>query len=81
MTPTSNISSTRPRILLVGAAYGGLSAVTNISNLSSGCKQLESPIQPPEMKGVPRNKPEITILDERDGICMLGLNERLLPGG
>jgi hypothetical protein len=81
MTPSSYNSSTRPRILVVGAAYGGLSAVTNILNLSAGCNQLESPIQPPELKRVPKNKPEITILDERDGICMLLLNDQPVPGG
>jgi hypothetical protein len=74
MTTFSTQLSTGFRVLVVGAAYGGLSTVTNILNLSSGCKQLNSPVAVAELETVPKHRPEIVILDERDGICM-----RLIP--
>ena len=70
MTTSSTQFSRSFRVLVVGAAYGGLSTVTNILNLSSGCKQLSFPVAPPELETIPKLRPEIVILDERDGICM-----------
>jgi hypothetical protein len=59
-----------PRIVIVGAAYGGLSVAINLLNLCNGGSQFESPIPVRAVKA-PTVSPRITILDERDGICTL----------
>lgn len=73
-TPTRQFASapmplSRPRVLVVGGGYGGLSTVVNILNLSAGKPQLPSPVPLPELNAQPKQPPEITLLDERDGIC------------
>lgn len=57
-----------PRILVIGAAYGGLSTVMNLLNLCDGKPQLHCPLPLPSVKA-PKIAPLISMLDERDGIC------------
>lgn len=57
-----------PHILVVGAAYSGLYAVLNLLNICDGKPHFPSvmnlsPIRKPDVP------PQITIVDERDGIC------------
>lgn len=62
----------QPRILILGTSYAGLSAAVNILNLLKGNAQLTLPVPVPEIsQPIPEDlKPEITLLDERDGFCM-----------
>ncbi|RPB08768.1 FAD/NAD(P)-binding domain-containing protein [Morchella conica CCBAS932] len=66
-TTSSAITTNAPRILVIGAAYGGLSTIMNILNLCDGKPQFQSPI-PMKQVPVPQKTPLITLLDERDGI-------------
>ncbi|CZR66554.1 uncharacterized protein PAC_16455 [Phialocephala subalpina] len=64
----ASLAPHRPHILVIGGAYGGLSTIVNLLNLSIGNKQLASPIQPPELNIKHDPQPVITLLDERDGL-------------
>jgi len=61
------MTSQRPHVLVVGGAYGGLSAVSGLVHLSRGDLQKEGPRTPPNVARALRVKPRITVLDERDG--------------
>ncbi|KAF2742838.1 FAD/NAD(P)-binding domain-containing protein [Sporormia fimetaria CBS 119925] len=55
------------RVLIVGCAYGGISALVNLLDLAQG-KQRDAVYPVPDMKGrKTRNGVEITVIDERDG--------------
>ena len=70
------VDSTPPqtpfRVLIVGGAYGGLSAALNLQDLCSGraprCGEAPEdgapPVEPPLQIAI-----DITIIDERDGFC------------
>ena len=65
----------QPHVLIVGAAYGGISALNNLIKLSAGKPQGPAlgpggpggPQGPPDVARALRTKPRYTILDERDG--------------
>lgn len=57
----------QPHVLIVGASYGGLSALNNLMSLSRGKHQKETPVMPPNVARGLRRRPRYTILDERDG--------------
>lgn len=59
----------RPHILVIGGSYGGFSVVANLLNLLNGRPQLASPVSLPDLDRIPKSRPRITILDERDKIC------------
>jgi hypothetical protein len=59
-----------PQVLVVGGGYGGVSVISNLLNLSNGGKQLPCPVPIDELEPPPKVKPTITLLAERDGICM-----------
>ncbi|QDS68789.1 hypothetical protein FKW77_005826 [Venturia effusa] len=73
------MASNQPRILIVGGAYGGLSALNTLIALSSGRPLPEARKggsggpPPPALTPVPdisralRTKPRYTVIDERDG--------------
>jgi apoptosis-inducing factor 2 len=61
------MTSQRPHVLVVGGAYGGLSAVNGLIHLGRGDPQKEGPRNPPNVARALRVKPRITVLDERDG--------------
>lgn len=65
------MSQTAPHVLVIGGGYGGMSVISNLVNLSNGGKQLPCPVQIPELTSLPTTKPNVTLLDERDGICTL----------
>ncbi|KAF2187319.1 FAD/NAD(P)-binding domain-containing protein [Zopfia rhizophila CBS 207.26] len=68
LSPLTNLSLSSPhRILIIGAAYGGVSALLNLLDLSDGNgRQSAYPV--PELKGLKsKNGIEITVIDERDG--------------
>ncbi|KAF2798625.1 FAD/NAD(P)-binding domain-containing protein [Melanomma pulvis-pyrius CBS 109.77] len=55
------------RVLIVGCAYGGISALVNLRDLALG-KARESVYTGPDFKGLKsKNGLEITVIDERDG--------------
>ncbi|KAI8941956.1 hypothetical protein NX059_000068 [Plenodomus lindquistii] len=64
----SNISLSNPhRVLIVGCAYGGISAVVNLLEYSQG-KARQSVYPGPDFKGARSKRGvEITVIDERDG--------------
>lgn len=66
----SNLSLSNPhRILVVGCAYGGISAVLNLFDYSQG-KARPSVYPGPDFKGAKSSRGvEITVIDERDGYC------------
>lgn len=55
-------------ILIVGGAYGGLSALITLQRILSGAPHQPGPYNLPSVTGLPRTPPRITLLDERDGI-------------
>ncbi|KAF2126268.1 FAD/NAD(P)-binding domain-containing protein [Dothidotthia symphoricarpi CBS 119687] len=63
-----NLSLSSPhRILVVGCAYGGISAVVNLLEYSQG-KARQSVYPGPDFKGARSSRGvEITVIDERDG--------------
>ncbi|KAF2465795.1 FAD/NAD(P)-binding domain-containing protein [Lindgomyces ingoldianus] len=67
-SPLANLSiSSSHRVLVIGAAYGGISTLLNLFDLSQG-KVRESAYPLPDFKGQkPENEVEITVIDERDG--------------
>ena len=57
------------RVLVVGCAYGGISAVLNLLDYAQG-KSRQSIYPGPDFKGArSRRGVEITVIDERDGYC------------
>jgi len=62
--------SSAPRILIVGAAYGGLYAALNLLNIFDGKPHFPSMMKLTPVS-VPEVLPQIIILDERDGVCKL----------
>jgi hypothetical protein len=66
----SNVTLSNPhRILVVGCAYGGISAVLNLLEYSQG-KARQSVYPGPDFKGIKCSRGvEITVIDERDGYC------------
>lgn len=70
LSTLGNLSLATPhRILIVGCAYGGISALVNLIDLGLGhARQTVYPV--PDVKGKKtRNGIEITVIDERDGYC------------
>lgn len=65
-----NLSLSNPhRVLIVGCAYGGISAAINLLDYSQG-KARQSVYPGPDFQGVrSRRGVEITVIDERDGYC------------
>ncbi|CAN9169052.1 unnamed protein product [Alternaria alternata] len=63
-----NLSLSNPhRVLIVGCAYGGISAAINLLDYSQG-KARQSVYPGPDFQGVrSRRGVEITVIDERDG--------------
>jgi len=65
-----NLSLTNPhQVLIVGCAYGGISAVISLLEFSQG-KARQSFYPGPDFKGAKSSRGvEITVIDERDGYC------------
>jgi hypothetical protein len=65
-----NLSLSNPhRVLIVGCAYGGISAAINLLEYSQG-KARQSVYPGPDFQGArSRRGVEITVIDERDGYC------------
>lgn len=69
----TNLSLSSPhRVLVVGAAYGGLSAVVNLLDCIKGKGLRETyGVEAANFKDKRSKKGvEITVIDERDGYCM-----------
>ncbi|KAF2715736.1 FAD/NAD(P)-binding domain-containing protein [Pleomassaria siparia CBS 279.74] len=64
----NNLSLSSPhRVLIVGCAYGGISALVNLLDLSNG-RARQSVYPGPDFKGLKANNGvDITVIDERDG--------------
>lgn len=77
LDPTSamgNLSLASPhRVLVVGCAYGGISAIVNLMDLDKG--KARQPVYPgADFAGrKSKNGIEITVIDERDGYCEFSL--------
>jgi len=57
------------RVLIVGCAYGGISALVNLLDLAQG-KPRDTVYPVPDLSGrKSKNGVEITVIDERDGYC------------
>jgi hypothetical protein len=57
------------RVLVVGCAYGGISAVINLLEYAQG-RARQSVYPGPDFKGIKTSRGvEITVIDERDGYC------------
>lgn len=57
------------RVLVVGCAYGGVSAIVNLLEYSNG-KGRQSVYPGPDFKGAKSKRGvEVTVIDERDGYC------------
>jgi hypothetical protein len=71
LSPIANLSLSSPhRVLVVGCAYGGISAVVNLLDLAQG-KGRDAVYPVPDVKGRKTEKGvEVTVIDERDGYCM-----------
>lgn len=74
ISPLANLSLSTPhRVLVVGCAYGGLSAVVNLLSCAQGdglreCFYSDAA----DFKGKrSKNGVEITVIDQRDGYCKL----------
>lgn len=65
-----NLTLSNPhRVLVVGCAYGGISAVINLLDYAQG-KARQSVYPGPDFKGEKSSQGvEITVIDERDGYC------------
>jgi hypothetical protein len=61
------------KVLVVGCAYGGITAVCNLLDLERG--QARQSVYPGAEFGGRRSKSglEITVIDERDGYCESGI--------
>lgn len=72
LSPIVNLSLSNPhRVLIVGCAYGGISAVVNLLDLAQG-KPRDTVYPTPNMSGKKSKQGvEITVIDERDGYCRL----------
>ncbi|USP74636.1 hypothetical protein yc1106_01910 [Curvularia clavata] len=69
---TRNLCKPRPaKVLIIGGGYGGLSTAVNLVNLGLGKPQLSGSVSVPELDRKPQTTPEITLIDERDGIFHL----------
>ena len=73
ISPLTNLSLSAPhRVLVVGCAYGGISAVVNLLDCAKGKGMRDNYI--PETVDFKEKKSkqgvEITVIDERDGYCM-----------
>lgn len=77
----SSLALSNPhRILIVGCAYGGISAVLNLLDYSQG-KARPSVYPGPDFKGARTSRGvEITVIDERDGYCASSSNPTLAEG-
>jgi hypothetical protein len=71
----ARMAQTAHHVLVIGGGYGGMSVVSNLLNLANGGKQLPCPVPIQELDSIPTTKPNITLLDERDGICMCSFNK------
>jgi len=70
------VTAKRPwRILIVGAAYGGITALMHFIDLSNGNQRLDHRADVPNFEGaVPARGVDVTMLDERDGFCMFSFH-------
>lgn len=58
------------RVLVIGGAYAGLSAVINLLELANGAEHRLTTVKLPPVTGKPLRSPvQITMVDERDGFC------------
>jgi len=75
------ITAQRPwRILIVGAAYGGLTALMHFIDLSNAKQRPDHRADVPKFEGaVPARGVDVTVLDERDGFCMFSISQSFLP--
>jgi hypothetical protein len=66
------------RVLVVGCAYGGVSAIVNLMDLEKG--KARQPVYPGADFGSKksRNGIEITVIDARDGYCMFPFSTALV---
>ena len=72
ISPLSNLSLSAPhRVLVVGCAYGGISAVVNLLDCAKGKGLRETyNLDAADFKNkTSKHGVEITVLDQRDGYC------------
>jgi apoptosis-inducing factor 2 len=69
-SPPETLNSAPHRILIVGGAYAGITAVLNLLDLAQGKQERPSVYELPNFEGrKSRRGIEITVIDERDGFC------------
>jgi len=71
LSPLASLSLGAPhKVLVVGCAYGGISAVVNLLDLIQGKGLRPSGYEAADFLGrKSKNGVEITVIDERDGYC------------
>jgi len=76
LSPITNLSlsnSAPHRILIVGGAYAGITAVLNLLDLQEGKQERPAAFPLPKFGGAKSNRGiKITVVDERDGFCKFG---------
>ena len=67
-TTTADLpAESQKHILIVGGAYSGLSTIITLQKILSGTPHNPGPYNLPSVPRLPRVRPRITLLDERDG--------------
>ena len=70
VVPEKLIEKPQNRVLVIGGAYAGLSAVIHLLELANGGEHRPTSVPLPPVTGKPlRSSVQITIVDERDGFC------------
>ncbi|KFX87151.1 hypothetical protein V490_08500 [Pseudogymnoascus sp. VKM F-3557] len=66
--PEKAVEQPQNRVLVIGGAYAGLSAVIHLLELANGGEHRLTSVPLPPVKGIPLRTPvQITMVDERDG--------------
>lgn len=70
VVPEKAVEKPQNRVLVIGGAYAGLSAVIHLLELANGGEHRPTSITLPPVTGKPLRLPvQITMVDERDGFC------------
>lgn len=70
IVPENIAEKPQNRVLVIGGAYAGLSAVIHLLELANGGEHRPTSVPLPPVTGKPlRSSVQITMIDERDGFC------------
>lgn len=70
VVPETVVEKPQNRVLVIGGAYAGLSAVIHLLELANGGEHRPTSVPLPPVTGKPlQSSVQITMVDERDGFC------------